>query len=272
MSANHQNEEEKMELVEESTDGMEDEKEEEEAFSSCAQEFMTMQDEIDYEEMMKATRMIEEEAKSSFSQYNADTKEEEPASPVRDKWPADSLLTKDHFTIDTQKCLTCRHDLGYAMPMNRIPKEKYLFCDKEECSTSAILQCFACDKHFIRDVGHFVHRPGNCAYTFPTQIYNFMCKYCYSEQMTLEPGYEETKKQMKEFREYRKRMEAEDPGRDIASLANGPSTAQPAWYRRSSSSSGSGGGGGGGDGPSCYFSGGPTSTGQKRKRVYGPGE
>jgi len=206
--------------------------EREEYFTSCAQEFLTMQDEIDYEEAMKAAREVAESSNAVSDTVVAAINPDEPASPVRDEWPKDSLLTKDHFTIDTQKCLTCRKDLGHAMPMNRIPKEKYLFCG-EACQNTAVLQCFACDKHFVRDQGHFVHRPGNCAYSFPTQIYNFMCKYCYDEQMATEPGFEETKQKMKEFREYRKQMEAADPhGKDIANLSSGSSTAEPSRYRR----------------------------------------
>lgn len=202
-----------------------------EYFDTCAQDF-SMTDQMELEELTKEAN--DERARIPSRE---DFKEEGedlsmvPASPVRDEWPKDSLLTKDHFTIDTQKCITCRKDLGYAMPMNRIPKEKYLFCQGPDdiCVETAIIQCFACDKHFCRDTGYFVHRPGNCAYTFPTQIYNFMCKYCYEEQMVGEPGFEETKQKMREFREYRRKMEEES--KDIANLANSPSNTQPSHYK-----------------------------------------
>jgi len=221
--------------MEEVNDRMNEEGEERPCFESYAQEF-TMQDEMELEQL-QASGILDERAAAACVVPSREELEKqeidlsnEPASPVRDEWPKDSLLTKDHFTIDTQKCLTCRKDLGHAMPMNRIPKEKYLFCADDVCSTVAVLQCFACDKHFVRDSGHFVHRPGNCAYTFPTQIYNFMCRYCYEEQMATEPGFEETKQKMKEYREYRAALEEKE--KDIANLAAGPSNVQPDMYKQ----------------------------------------
>ncbi len=164
-----------------------------------------------------------------------------PASPVRDSWPADSLLKPEHFTIDKQKCCACKADLGWALPMNRIPKEHYLYCggDKYDpqspkktttspCYEQAVIQCMACEKYFVKTSAHYVHRPGNCAYTTPTAIYGLMCHECYEDQMRLEPGYEETKAKMKAYREMRASLEEKD--KDIANLANMPSNTQPAAY------------------------------------------
>lgn len=162
-----------------------------------------------------------------------------PASPVRDIWPADSLLKPEHFTIDKQKCCACKADLGWALPMNRIPKEHYLYCGGDltsknplytsPCYDQAVIQCMACEKHFVKTKAHYVHRPGNCAYTTPTAIYGLMCGDCYEDQMKLEPGYEETKAKMKAYREMRASLEEKD--KDIANLANMPSNTQPAHYK-----------------------------------------
>lgn len=167
-----------------------------------------------------------------------------PASPVRDEWPKDSLLSPSHFTIDKQDCLACNAKLGWAMPMNRIPKVQYLYCSPElydpsnpevhpgsPCFQKAILQCWACTRYFVKDKGNYVFRPGNCAYSHPTQIFSFMCTSCYKDQLANEPGLEETKKQMAEYRRHRK--ECEEKEKDILSLADSSNSATLYSYQSS---------------------------------------
>lgn len=143
--------------------------------------------------------------------------EDEPASPIREEWPKDSLLKPDHFTIDQQRCLHCSKELGYAMPMNRTPKVKYLFCDSFECQRTQHIHCWACG-HFTSEAdGHLVSRPGNSAYTGPSSIFSYMCKSCYRDQLEMEPGLEETRELFSKYREQRK--EAEEKEKGIAELA-----------------------------------------------------
>jgi len=130
-----------------------------------------------------------------------------PASPIRVEWPSDSLLKEDHFTIDKQRCLVCHTDLGYAMPMNRVPKVKYLFCEKDNCQKTQFIECFSCGQYHGESTGRLVFRPGNSAYTGPTQIYSFMCTRCYTEQIENEPGVAETQEMMAKVREERKKYE-----------------------------------------------------------------
>lgn len=133
-----------------------------------------------------------------------------PASPIRTPWPADSLLPQSHFTIDQQACLNCGKQLGYAMPMNREPKVKYLFCSTETCQQAQFLKCFACGNFQSETSCFLVYRPGNSAYQGPSQIYSIMCNHCYADQQSLEPSLEETREQFAKFREVRQRNEERD--------------------------------------------------------------
>lgn len=134
--------------------------------------------------------------------------EEKLASPIRTEWPSDTALKPSHFTIDTQRCLNCCCDLGYAMPMNRTPNPLYLFCrDKEECKTAALLKCWACGNFNSERSGHIVSRPGNSAFQGPSSIYSFMCLHCYNEQLALEPSAAETKEMFAKYREIRRQNE-----------------------------------------------------------------
>lgn len=133
-----------------------------------------------------------------------------PASPIRTEWPKDSLLKPEHFTIDSQHCLNCFAKLGYAMPMNREPKVKYLFCDHPNCQTANFLKCWACGNFNNENSGHLVHRPGNSAYQGPSQIYSFMCVHCYKDQIENEPGVEETKEMYKKFAAVRRENEKKE--------------------------------------------------------------
>lgn len=169
-----------------------------------------MADDPDY---MKTLADIREEQSAAYSQGEKEETEdlsEVPASPIRNEWPADSVLKPDHFTIDQQPCLNCNKKLGYAMPMNRIPKVKYLFCENSLCQTAHFLQCFVCGKYQSENTAHLVHRPGNSAYQGPSQIYSFMCHYCYKDQLAMEPGLEETREAYKKYREVRQRNEEEE--------------------------------------------------------------
>lgn len=135
--------------------------------------------------------------------------EEEGSRPVRQEWPAESILDKSHFTIDEQHCLKCRKKLGYALPMNKEPNVKYLFCCNEDGSPKCRLQadyleCWACGNLNTQTTGHVVNRPANCAYYEPTQIYDFMCAHCHKDMMEQEPGKEECAEQLKKIRELRR--------------------------------------------------------------------
>lgn len=142
----------------------------------------------------------------------------EPASPIRTPWPADSVLPESHFTVDHQHCLACQKDLGYAMPMNRPPKPHYLFCqDNEQCQTTAMVKCWACGNFNNEQTGNIVFKPGNSAYRGPSQIYSFMCHHCFKDQIEMEPGLEETQEMMKKVREERRAEEEKE--QEIASLA-----------------------------------------------------
>lgn len=150
---------------------------------------------------------------------------DEPASPIRTEWPADSLLKPEHFTIDQQRCLHCNKELGYAMPMNRLPKVKYLFCDQFECQNTQLIHCWACGHFTSENEGHLVNRPGNSAYHGPSAIFSYMCKSCYKDQLELEPGLEETREMYKKYRELRK--ESEEKEKAIAELALQDSSFDP---------------------------------------------
>lgn len=151
---------------------------------------------------------------------------DDPASPIRAEWPKDSMLTKDHFTIDEQHCLVCYKKLGYAMPMNRVPKTKYLFChDNKDCLAAVFLKCWVCGNFQNENTGYLVHRPGNSAYTGPSQIYNFMCHHCYKDQIEMEPGLEETREQFRKYREVRR--ENEEKEKDLLTLAEGTKRGHP---------------------------------------------
>jgi len=132
----------------------------------------------------------------------------EPVSPIRTPWPEDSLLKPDHFTIDQQKCLSCHKDLGYAMPMNRVPKSKYLFCEAHR--GSGVGKCWGCLKYQTANTCHIVYRPGNSAYQGPSSIHTIMCHTCMEDMKKGEPSVEETQKMYKEFAELRRKNEREE--------------------------------------------------------------
>jgi len=130
--------------------------------------------------------------------------------PIKQIWPKDSLLTKDHFTIDEQQCLKCKMKLGYALPMNKDPNPWFLFCTgdngEQKCQLQAdYLPCWSCGNLNTKNTGSVVARPGNCAYyEHPSQIYEFMCYHCHKEMMDNEPGIEECREQLKKIRELRR--------------------------------------------------------------------
>ena len=138
--------------------------------------------------------------------YNS---EEEGSRPIVQAWPEDSLLTKDHFTIDEQQCLKCKKKLGYALPMNKQANPRFLFCCDDTggplCALTAdYLHCWACGNLNSERTGSLVSRPGNCAYyAQPSQIYEFMCYHCHKEMMENEPGKEECAERMKQIRKTR---------------------------------------------------------------------
>ena len=152
-----------------------------------------------------------------------------PASPIPFIWPADSILKPEHFTFDWQRCLKCKKDLGYAMPMNRIPKGKYLFCppkegeEVSECARAPVLQCCFCEMHYVKDnesLANLAKRPGNIAYIGQSEIYRFMCHHCEKAQKEGEMGLEETREMMGKFREERARANMNPAEQSIANLAN----------------------------------------------------
>ena len=134
-----------------------------------------------------------------------------PSSPIpKDRWPADSLLTREHFTLDNQRCLVCEADLGYQMPMNRTPKPKYLFCPtglSPNCFISPVYKCLSCGHFSSSNQGDLVSRPANSGYDGPAECFSFMCTYCYNEQKAGEPGLQETKEAMAAFREVRRQAD-----------------------------------------------------------------
>lgn len=144
--------------------------------------------------------------------YNSEV---EGSRPIKKNWPKDSVLPRSHFYIEEQQCLKCHHLLGYAMPMNKLPNIKFLFCINEDgsrkCSLdNPYLECHHCGNlTHSGSGGHFCHRPGNSAYDGPSQIYQFLCHHCLKDQKENEPGVEECKAQMKLIREMRKKDELE---------------------------------------------------------------
>jgi hypothetical protein len=174
--------------------------------------------------------------------------EEELSSPIRTEWPADTLLKPSHFTIDSQRCLNCCVELGYAMPMNRTPNPKYLFCqDKDECKTAQLLKCWACGNFNSERSGHIVSRPGNSAFQGPSSIFSFMCDYCYKEQCALEPSYEETKEMFAKYREVRRENELKEADKyDFLASTGGTQGGYPP--------------------PPCHIQS-PAVTGRKRKKM-----
>jgi hypothetical protein len=145
------------------------------------------------------------------SSFQCALEDEAEYSPLRDDWPATSMLSRDHFTIDVQTCLHCGKRLGYAMPMNKRPKIQYLFCDLCPKSISFI-RCHVCGNFNNETSGTVVHRPGNSGYSGPSQIYSFMCYHCLKDQKEQEPGVEETREMMKLVRETRRKKELEERG------------------------------------------------------------
>jgi hypothetical protein len=134
--------------------------------------------------------------------YNS---EDEGCRPIRPYWPKGSCLTKEQFTIDEQTCLDCGKKLGYALPMNKTPNIRYLFCLKQDgsqpCRTlPSFFKCFVCGNYHTPATLNIVSRPGNSAYEGPSEIYQFMCSSCHKDQMENEPGVEECQKQMAKIR------------------------------------------------------------------------
>jgi hypothetical protein len=212
----------------------------EEAFTSFAQEpememMVDGEEELaefneDYKETlleMKEKQERQEQISSVLqpSPEEAEALKDVPASPIRFEWPKDSLLPPDHGTTDHQKCLVCSKDLGYALPMNRIPKTKYLFCDTPACQNSNDLPCLACGHHTMESRGHLVNRPGNSFYAGASSIHAFICKSCYQDQLDMEPGLEETQEMMKKYRAERQANEERD--KDIAHLAANGDLSRP---------------------------------------------
>lgn len=135
--------------------------------------------------------------------------EEEGSRPLRQVWPKDTLLYKEHFTIDEQCCLLCRKKLGYALPMNKMANPRFLFCCDDngnpQCASKAdFIPCWACGNLNNVNSAHVVTRPGNSAYYGPSQIYDFMCKHCHKDMMEMEPGKEECIDQLAKIRELRR--------------------------------------------------------------------
>lgn len=136
-----------------------------------------------------------EEAESGVIDYDA------PASPIKERdWGPDCPIRRENCVIDKQHCLHCHKDLGYAMPMNRIPKINYLFCKNIECQNIQCIKCWACGNYTSEAEGHIVNRPGNSFYDGPSDIFAFMCMHCYKDQMTMEPNLEETRELYSKYR------------------------------------------------------------------------
>jgi hypothetical protein len=212
-------------------------------------------------ELENDTTTTAAETTTTMMEIEQKEEEEELASPIRTEWPSDSLLKPEHFTIDQQKCLACHKSLGYALPMNKTPKPKYLFCpEPNDCAQTSFLECFVCGNYNNERSGHVVHRPGNSAYTGPSQIYSFMCAHCYKDQMEGEPGLKETQEAMKKYREYRHEQEILENSHlaNIASSGGGGSSVV-------GNTSGVGVGGGGGGVTSKFFP-------RKRPRPTAPEE
>lgn len=135
----------------------------------------------------------------------------EGSRPLRYKWPKETTLGRDHFTIDTQQCVDCGKDLKWMMPMNKKPNGRYLFCHNEEgaqiCGKNHYLRCHYCGNINNENSGAIVFRTGNSAFDGPSQIYQFMCYHCHKEQMETEPGLKECREKMTEIREVRRQDE-----------------------------------------------------------------
>jgi hypothetical protein len=156
-------------------------------------------------------------------QYDSDV---EGSRPIREVWPEDSELTPDHFTIDTQTCLACGKNLGYAMPMNKKPNPKFLFCLDEDgndlCRGKvSYVTCHYCGNFNNESSGSLVSRPGNSGYCGPSSIYSFMCHYCYDEMKKGEPGLEECRTQMAKVREVRRAEEMKERGLSFLDCSGG---------------------------------------------------
>ena len=151
--------------------------------------------------------------------------------PLRKKWPKDTLLPRDHFTIDEQQCMNCEKKLGYAMPMNKRPNKRFLFCS-EECFDFTHIRCVDCGNFTFIDSGYLVNHPGNSGFDGPSDIFRFQCKSCYQDMVAAAPTAEECAKQMKELRKLREKDElAHKFGPATADLYNS-SFAKPAGKKR----------------------------------------
>lgn len=184
---------------------------EEERDEDCVMVLEGEEEEEEEGEVMERPRLTSKRWLLDFEDEEYDS-EKEGSRPVQPNWPKDSLLRRDQFTIDEQQCLKCRKLLGYAMPMNKEPNAKYLFCVEEDgtekCrSESQYLNCFACGNYHSSATATVVCRPGNSGYEGPSSIYNFMCYSCHKDMMENEPGVEECKRNMAAIREKRREDE-----------------------------------------------------------------
>lgn len=152
-----------------------------------------------------------------YEEENGYNSEKEGSRPIQKKWPSDTALERSHFTVDEQQCLLCKKKLGYAMPMNKEPNIRFLFCMDSEgndvCRGKAVaLNCWSCGNFNTENSGSIVFRTGNSAFDGPSQIYEFMCYHCHKEMKENEPGLEECREQMKKIREIRKEDELRERG------------------------------------------------------------
>jgi hypothetical protein len=186
-----------------STSSLEDQEEEASASAYTDPEGNVRRELIPLE---KRTDLTWWEATQLSNSYDS---EEEGSRPIRQVWPSDTTLFKEHFTIDEQCCLVCRKKLGYALPMNKQANPRFLFCTDENgnarCAEKAeYISCWACGNLNNMNSAHIVTRPGNSAYYGPSQIYDFMCKHCHKDMMEMEPGKEECAAQLAKIREIRR--------------------------------------------------------------------
>ncbi len=154
---------------------------------------------------------------SIYEEENGYDSERDGSRPIKKSWPEDSQLDRSHFTIDEQQCLLCKKKLGYAMPMNKEPNVKFLYCLDSEgndvCRDKAVaLHCWSCGNYNTEATGCIVFRTGNSAFDGPSQIYEFMCYHCHKEMKENEPGLAECKRQMELIRAARKEDELRSKG------------------------------------------------------------
>lgn len=144
--------------------------------------------------------------------------EVEGSRPVKDKWPAKSELSRDHFVIDQQRCLKCSKKLPWNMPMNKIPNPHFLFCCdddgksicKIECRS---LPCCRCGNLTHVDLnGSLGFQLANSGYCGPAQLYFFICNSCHRDEVANAPSDDDVKERMRVIKELRKSGESDCPG------------------------------------------------------------